>query len=439
LTRGHGPIGALVAGACRRAALAVLGQALCLALGVYGVTLAVALLGGAELTVVGAHVAAAVAASAAGAAWRATHPIDAQRLVRRADGALDLGGAFEAAAEEEARAPGGTFATLTAQRLFRAARPRELRAAAEPNAVPFAAVPLAAAVLLAVAAALAVERRPQGSTAHELAFLAADDLSAAMEEAVRHGSISTDTLRALVAATSEARLLGASLAGSGVTGTVTPGSGGAPAPVAGGQDPNAGAVGEDRPAGAAGATGAADTEARAVASDEGTAADLARRVDALAAELTDASEGVRAALDRAALALDTLSLGEDLTGGSGPTAGRETGESVTAAGAPAIMKGSRAPDATGERLPDRLPDAAVSDAQPSPTGQGDSPLGAQGAALDRGAPEPARDAPADPATAAPAVAAGRPWPNRYDALAERWSRDHARAAATTNPSPTDKQ
>jgi hypothetical protein len=447
VTRASGPIEALVAGASRRALHAVIGQALCLALGTYGVTLALALLGGAELTVIGAHVAAATAALAAGAAWRANHPIDERRLVRRADVALDLRGAFEAAVEEEARAPGGTFASLTAQRLFRAARPRELCAAAEPNAVPFAAVPLAAAVLLAVAATLALERRPRGSAVHELAFLAADDLAAAMEQAVRQGSITTEELRDLAAVTAEARLLGASLAGSGVSGAIDPGSGGAPSPGGGAQRASAEGADGDRPSGGADpageavdvSQGGAATGGPSAATSEGIAGDLARRVDALAAELGGASDSVRAALERAALALDTLSLGRDLEGTSDPMSGRESGEPVTAASGSAMMEGSHATDVTGERAAKGPRDAAASGANPPPTGAGDPHLGDSRAAEERGAPEPLPDAPAQRATAAPAVAAGRPWPERYDALAERWSRDHARAAATSNPSPTDKQ
>ena len=101
--------------------------------------------------------------------------------------------------------------------------------------------------------------------------------------------------------------------------------------------------------------------------------------------------------------------------------------------------GSRASDATGGGVPDGSPEAATADALPSPAGAGDSPLDAPGADQDRGAPVPGPDDPARGATAAPAVAAGRPWPDRYDALAERWSRDHARAPATEQHRPIDKQ
>jgi hypothetical protein len=411
LTERGGPIGVLVANVSRHAAHAVLGQALCLTVGAFCVTLALALLGGSELDVVGAHIAAATTSLAVGAAWRAEHPIDARQLVRRADGALGLRGAFEAALEEEARAPRGAFAALTAQRLLRAARPRELRAAAEPSAVPFAAVPLAAAVLLAVAATHALERRVQRSSGHELAFAAADDHGQAMARAVRQGSISTETLSELAAATAEARILGASLAGSGVAHAAGPDGGDTPSQ--------------------AGAEGAP----RAAPSPNGTAAELARRVDALAAQLTTASDGVRSALDRAALALDTLSLGNDLAGPLEHGSARESGESVTAARSRAMMGGSRVSDETVDRAPAGSRDAVASDALSSPAGGGDPRLDAVNAVQDRGA----SDNPVRGPTAAPAVAAGRPWPNRYDALAERWSRQHARAAANDPHSPTEKQ
>jgi hypothetical protein len=214
---------------------------------------------------------ALVAATAIGVAWARAASWSAPILVRRADRELGLGGEFVAAVEEEQRDPGGPFARLGAHRLFGRVRPHDLREAAQPHTIGFAAAPLAGIVVVALAASAAADRaretRPPGGA---LAFLAGEELGRALTKARGEPGLDAELAEALADAAYEARNLGAAAEATRHRG--------------------------------AGATEDLNGTSRA-------AGDLARTVDQLSRELAGAPETVQAALRRAAAALDTLAFG----------------------------------------------------------------------------------------------------------------------------------
>jgi len=473
-----------------RARVAILGQALCLALSAYTLALAAALHAGAELGTLGAHGAALVAALAVGWAWCAEHPLDTAAVLRRADSKLRLRGALVAAFEEEGRNPEGAFAALATRRVLGVAPPKLLREAAHAHTVPFAAAPLVGVVVLALVSATAAARRARADVeGGQLAFLAAQQMTVALRTASRAGALTPEQVGTLSRLQTEARAIGV-----------------------------AAEVDEAPPS-------KSDGE-RASRDDAERAAELARAADALAAELAHAPEAAREALARAAQALDTHALRRELRplpvgapragpgpdpgagqpGGAmglepgpeegpevGPEVGPELGGEVPPLDDPA---GTRAESTAATDLADATaatdladataatdladgaagerssapPDGArpgkavtaeapgarngtrregdVTDTPPDVTMQG-SPSQALGSADatrtgDEGTGEPPASAdpveaarpnrPSGPREAQPAVAVGRPWSRRYDALVASWA---ARRAPTPPPDPPE--